>query len=150
MVSWLQTQFSCTTMCCFPCPQPSVQLCRSDRPDYIHFPQLCKLCRATIQMAFSVYTEKLKDCPLKKKKSLSLYFKDTHTCTHKDLGLHDFVGIAFWLHVPRQDGQKDQDPHVIRCRNFQVNTLSLKPLFIDTHSPLGSDHKNLLPLTTYF
>lgn len=110
-----------------------------------------KLCRVTIQMAFSVYTEKLKDCSLKKKKnSLSLYFKDTHTCTHKDLGLHDFVGIAFWLHVPRQDGQKDQDPHVIRCRNFQVNTLSLKPLFIDTHSPLVSDHKNLLSSTTYF
>lgn len=41
-----------------------------------------KLCRATIQMAFSVYTEKLKDCSLKKKKIHCLCILKTHTHAH--------------------------------------------------------------------
>lgn len=148
MVSWLQAQFSCMTMCCFPCPQPSVQLCCSDRPDYIHFPQTSKLSQATIQMAFSVYTEKLKDCLLKKIHCLCILRTHTHAHT-KTWTYMTLLELLFGSMFPGRVAKRIKtlmwsDAH------FHVNTLSPKPLFTDSHSSLGSDHENPLPLTTYF
>lgn len=56
--------------------------------------------------------------------------------------------LLFALHVSLQDDKMNKDHHMMRCKHFKINALSLTTLFIDT-PPLGSDNENPRSLTAY-